>query len=908
MKKILNNLEEINNYRIILILIPVLYFIFPVFYYYFAGITDPMPLTHRLIGASMFLIVFLISFFSNQVQLKIEKITMVAVYLAILQLVYLNYISKYQLDLALSLIVVIAVANLFFSKNKLKLYLNLPLALLVAATLLLIEGPDVSIIGYFFTYILVACLTYFISYFKTKEEKKLNKLIDNMPAAFARHKIILDENDKPIDYIFLKVNKRFEEITGLQEAEIIDKRVTEVLKDLDHEKWIELYGEVAQTETNKNFEKYSKPLDRWYAVNAFSQKKGYFTTLFYDITEHKNKELEIKKQKEKLDLIIEGTGVGIWEYNIQTGETNYNEKWAEMFGYTLEDINPETIETWDDLVHPEDAKKSERLFQKHLKGETDFYKCEKRVKHKDGHWVWVLGQGKLISRTDDGRPLKVLGINIDISKQKENERVIKELNKIAIEFQKLNSEDAICEKTIEAAREILDFDLCGIALVKDNEFIIKATSGDLEIKSLPLDHGIIGKAYKNNKSYLNKDINLDPDARPVKSTYKSGIAIPIENIGVFQAASNEKAAFNQQDLELAEILVSHAKAALETLYYQKELEYKSFHDSLTGLYNRRFFEEEMNRLDTERNLPVSIIIADLNGLKLINDSYGHDKGDEALIKTADILNEVLRDEDIISRHGGDEFAVLLPETDTKTAADIMRRIKDKVREFNQREEIPISFALGAATKEKINQDINETLKTADDNMYQNKLSERKSSKSNIVQALLNTLSTKSDETKEHATRMTKLALKFAEKLNLNSSEVNRLSLLATMHDIGKATISEDILTKPGSLNQKEWEIIKQHSEKGYKITSSIAELSIIAEDILFHHERWDGDGYPQGLSKKAIPYLSRIITIIDAYDVMTNKRSYSEPISKEEALKEIENCAGTQFDPELAEKFIEMMR
>ena len=784
MKKILKNLEEINNYRIILILISVLYFIFPVFYYYFAGITDPMPLNHRFIGASMFLIAFILSYFSDFIQFNIEKTTMVVVYLAILQLVYLNYISNYQRNLALSLIVVIAVANLFFSKYKLKFYLNVPLALLVVITLLPVESSAVSKIGYFFTYILVAGLTYFISYFKTKEDNKL---------------------------------------------------------------------------------------------------------------------------KEKLNLIIEGTNVGTWEYNIQTGKTVYNEKWAEMIGYTLEELNPDSIETWDSLVHPDDVKKSEKRFQEHLKGKTDFYKCEKRLKHKDGHWVWVLGQGKLISRTEDGSPLKVLGININISEQKEHERTIKELNKIAVEFQKLSSEDAICNKTIEAAREILDFDLCGIALVKDNKFIIKATSGEIDIDSLPLNYGVIGKAYRNNNSYLNKDIDVDPDARPVKKTYKSGIAVPIQDIGVFQAASNEKAAFNQQDLELAEILISHTKAALESVYYQKELEYKSFHDSLTGLYNRRFFEEEMNRLDTKRNLPLSIIIADLNGLKLINDSYGHDKGDKALIKTGEILNEVLRDEDIIARHGGDEFAVLLPQTDNETVVKIIKRIKNKVYEFNQKEDIPISFALGSATKNDSDQDIEEVLKAADNNMYQNKLSERQSSKNNIVQALLNTLSAKSDETKDHAIRMTELALKFGEKLNLNNSELNRLSLLATMHDIGKAAISENILIKPGNLNEEEWKIIKQHSEKGYKITSSIAELSIIAEDILFHHERWDGEGYPQGLIGDKIPYLSRVITIIDAYDVMTHKRSYSEPISKKDALAEIENCAGTQFDPDLAEKFIEMM-
>ena len=911
MKKILHNIEEINNFRIILILISALYFIFPVFYYYISGIDDPMPLNHRLLGASMFLILFFLSYFNNWVQRKLEKITLFVVYLAILQLVYLNYISNYQLDLAISLIVVIAVANLFFSRNKLKLYLNIFLAFLVAITILLIEDPDFIETTYLFTYISVAGITYFISYFKTKEENRLNNLIENMPLAFARHKIICNEKGTPIDYIFLKVNNSFEEMTSLEVDEIIGKKVTDVLEGVDYENWIKVFGEVALTKNNKSFEQYSKPLDRWYAVNVFSQKKGYFTTIFYDITEQKNKELEIKEQKDKLDLIIEGTNVGTWEYNIQTGETTYNEKWAEMIGYKLEELNPENIETWDALVHPDDLKKSDKLFQKHLNGEIDYYKCEKRLKHKDGHWVWILGQGKLISRTDDGKPLKVLGINIDISKQKEHERMIKELNKIAIEFQKLNKEDGICKKTIEAAKEILNFDLSVIVLAKDNRFIPAAASGKIDLEklpdSVPIDYGIIGKAFKNNESYINPDIELEPDAKPLNSNYKSGIVIPIQEIGVFLAISNDKNAFNQQDLELAEILISHTKAALETLYYQEELEYKSFHDSLTNLYNRRFFEEEMDRLDTKRNLPISIIVADLNGLKLINDSYGHDKGDEALIRTAEILEEVLRKEDIIARHGGDEFAILLPETDIKSVRNIIQRIKNKAKQLNNKEEIPISFALGSATKVDPDQDLKEIFKKADNNMYQNKLSERKSSKNNIVQALLDTLSAKSDETKEHAIRMTKLALGFGEKLSLSNSELNRLSLLASMHDIGKATISDDILTKPGNLNKEEWEIIKQHSEKGYKITSSIAELSIIAEDILFHHERWDGDGYPQGLIGDEIPLLSRIITIIDAYDVMTNKRSYSDPISKSEALEEIKNCAGTQFDPVLAEKFIEMM-
>ncbi|WP_255666892.1 HD-GYP domain-containing protein [Halanaerobium polyolivorans] len=192
-------------------------------------------------------------------------------------------------------------------------------------------------------------------------------------------------------------------------------------------------------------------------------------------------------------------------------------------------------------------------------------------------------------------------------------------------------------------------------------------------------------------------------------------------------------------------------------------------------------------------------------------------------------------------------------------------------------------------------------------MYQNKLSESKSSKNKIVKSLLNSLSAKSNETREHAERMNKLAVRFGSKLKLTYAEINRLSLLASMHDIGKTTISEEILTKAGKLNNEEWEIMKNHSKQGYKIASASEEFILIAEDILGHHEHWDGSGYPGGLKAKEIPFLARIISIIDAYDVMTHERPYSKAISKDKALAEIKDCAGSQFDPELAEDFIDMM-
>lgn len=145
------------------------------------------------------------------------------------------------------------------------------------------------------------------------------------------------------------------------------------------------------------------------------------------------------------------------------------------------------------------------------------------------------------------------------------------------------------------------------------------------------------------------------------------------------------------------------------------------------------------------------------------------------------------------------------------------------------------------------------------------------------------------------------------KLNLNYEELNNLSLSATLHDIGKITIAENILKKPGKLTKEEWEIMKKHTEYGFNIANSTAEFSIIAKYILYHHERWDGTGYPEGLIGKKIPLLSRIIALVDAYDVMTHDRPYSKAMNEEKALAEIIKFSGSQFDPELVEVFIELI-
>lgn len=341
-----------------------------------------------------------------------------------------------------------------------------------------------------------------------------------------------------------------------------------------------------------------------------------------------------------------------------------------------------------------------------------------------------------------------------------------------------------------------------------------------------------------------------------------------------------------------------------------EIRYISYHDKLTGLYNRAFFEEEMIRLNTPRQYPITIILGDCNGLKIANDIFGHLEGDKLLQNISEILKEATRKEDIVARWGGDEFAIILPRTDEKSGAEARDRIL-KICSEAKCDPIQPSIALGSATNtegEISSSDLQSVLRLAEDRMYRHKLMERKSSRNSILQSLEKMIFEKSNETEEHARRMTQIADKLGHELGLNDFELEELSLLAVLHDIGKIGIPDSILQKPEQLDEVEWEIMKRHTVKGFDLAKSTPELNNISESILHHHEHWDGHGYPSGLSGENIPKLSRILSVIDAYDVITNARPYKNAQSKEDAINEIRRCSGSQFDPLIVESFIEIMK
>ena len=581
-----------------------------------------------------------------------------------------------------------------------------------------------------------------------------------------------------------------------------------------------------------------------------------------------------------------------------------NKASTEITGFEREELEDSNI--LDTMVLPEHRELAKENIEKLLQGEDLQFEIETHIKDGENIYVQLTETSINLPEGDTG----VLSMHQDVTERKKKEEVIKKLHDIALNFKDLDEEKEVCKKTVEVAKELLDFEFCIVRLAENKMLIPRAYTDNVNRKLEPrqiMEDSISAKTYREGKSIIVENIENNPEAKPIASTFKSGISVPIGGYGVFQAIATKTNDFNQENLELAELLISHTAAALERIYAQEEIKFKSFHDELTGLYNRRFFEEEKDRLDTKRQLPISLIMADVNGLKIINDSFGHKKGDELLIKTAKILQNALREEDIIARYGGDEFVILLPKTSKKMARKISRRIQQYC-EKTAEDELPVSLGAGITTKNEIEEDIDDVLTKADNNMLQNKLTSSRSAKNKIIESILNVLGAKSEETKEHTQRMIKLAHDLGEKVGLSPSELDKLSLLANLHDIGKTSISEEILTKPGDLTDEEWEIIRNHPQRGYKIALASEEFAVIAEEILAHHERWDGDGYPRGLKGEEIPYLARIITIVDAYDVMTNDRPYQQAVFKEEALAEINKCAGRQFDPELAKEFVEMIR
>lgn len=346
------------------------------------------------------------------------------------------------------------------------------------------------------------------------------------------------------------------------------------------------------------------------------------------------------------------------------------------------------------------------------------------------------------------------------------------------------------------------------------------------------------------------------------------------------------------------------KTMKKVMKASSETQYLAYYDELTGLHNRRYMETALSGIDKDSNLPLTIIVGDFNGLKLVNDAFGRLLGDELLKLSAKALKKACREGDIISRWGGDEFLIMMPRTDYREAGEMVKKIKEECR-GTKLHSMAIDITFGWDTKHSASDRTHDVIKKAEDIMYKYKIVDSKSMRSNTIKTIMRTLHEKNPREAAHSTRVGELCRALSEAAGYSNIDANMINTIGFLHDIGKIAIEEEVLNKKEKLTEAELESIRQHPEIGYRILMSSYGASDISEAVLAHHEKWDGTGYPKGLEGENIPSISRVIAIADSYDAMTSERPYKQPLTTLQAVEEIIRNAGKQFDPELSRLFIE---
>ena len=345
---------------------------------------------------------------------------------------------------------------------------------------------------------------------------------------------------------------------------------------------------------------------------------------------------------------------------------------------------------------------------------------------------------------------------------------------------------------------------------------------------------------------------------------------------------------------------------------EEEIIYLSYHDSLTGLYNRTFFEEEKRRFDASRRLPMSVVMGDVNGLKLINDSFGHSAGDTLLREIGGMLKETCRAEDVLARIGGDEFVILLYGTGEAGADRLCQRIYKACKIYEKKPDkqtFYLSISLGHATKTTNDLSIDDLLREAEHMLYRKKNPDRKKVRTTIINAVKKQLVAKNFESPVQNDNFMKLLVQLGERLNLTPENIALLQLLQETHDMGELSLDEKLLGKDiSSYTTEELAEYKKHAETGYRVALAVPEMNDIAPDLLAHHEHWDGTGYPRGLKGEDIPLLARIICVLDAYHDLSQNYGTNGLVDTKIIVDEMLTGSGTKFDPTILRELVALIQ
>jgi len=620
----------------------------------------------------------------------------------------------------------------------------------------------------------------------------------------------------------------------------------------------------------------------------------------------------LAESEARYERALRGADDAIFEYDPVEGKRYNSPRWAELLGVDPEAL-PRDEEAFEAFVFPEDRPRRRKAFEDLIEGRTETLKLEYRVRRPDGSIRWLRARGSAV-RDARGHVLRISGSATDITavKSEESEKeLLYEIADLALSAQ--DREDLFRRLHPLLRRHIPAKNLYVALLDPETDRIVFPYFSDEMEKSTPEPYPP-GKGLTEYVLRTGDPLLATPEK--VAGLAECGLVEPrgpeaVDWLGVplfFEGAPRGVLAVQSYDpgtrySEEDERILSFAGAqiglAIEKKIVEERLSWSSFHDAVTGLYNRAFFEEELNRLDVPRNLPLSLIMGDVNGLKLVNDGFGHLTGDALLKKTAEALREACRRDDLIARWGGDEFTLLLPRTGEEEANAVMERIRERVSRIR---DLPVrpSIALGCAQKRAPEEDVRSVLREAEERMYRSKTLDDDRSREALMESLQEALWARAPHLRGHAERVRRLTEGIARALGLEETEVALAGLAARLHDIGKASLPDELLASGDPLREEAREAVERHAEIGYRIARATPAFAPAAEAILAHHERYDGGGYPKGLSGEEIPLIARILAAANGCDRRLHPpRGPGE--TPGEAMAALRAEAGGAYDPRVLE-------
>ncbi|NPV92666.1 MAG: PAS domain S-box protein [Firmicutes bacterium] len=600
--------------------------------------------------------------------------------------------------------------------------------------------------------------------------------------------------------------------------------------------------------------------------------------VFRDESERQQSEMALRRSEEQFRSLVENMNDVFFRLDEQ-GRFVYISSGVENLGkFKQEHFIGLNI---FDFVHPEDLKRVRAAFHRNLNGRPRI--TEFRIVTQEGV-KYVTVSSKLAH--EDGVPY-VFGVLTDITQRKLAELELEKSEKL-YRAMVMDQSEMILRFLHNGEITFVNNSLCGLFGFKMGDLI------GLNVASFLHPHEV--ERIRELLRTLGQDNPTTTYETPL--TLKNGEMRWVQ--WVTRRIIYETGVYEYQSV---------GRDITDRLQVEKKLMHMSLHDNLTGLNNRAFFEEAMQSRSGADCFPLGIIVCDLDGLKLVNDTFGHHSGDKMLTEVGSIMRKCFRKDDVVARIGGDEFAVILTATSAKDVENSCRRILETVDGYNKlNPDLPVNLSVGYAVTADRNTSIADLFKEADNNMYREKLHRSQSTRSAIVNTLMKTLEARDIITNDHSLRIQDLLINLARSYNFPKRKLNDLKLLAKFHDIGKVGIPDRILLKPGPLTMDEKSEMQRHCEIGHRIVLAASDLAPIADWIIKHHEWWNGEGYPLRIKEDEIPLECRMLAVIDAYEAMVSDRPYRKAMSFEDAINELKRCAGTQFDPGVVQKFIRIVR